>query len=420
MLTVAVLGPLEVRRADRLLRLPSGKATELLIRLALEAGRSVTDERLIEDLWGDAAAVTDRNTLQSKVSQLRRGLGGTELVARRGSGYALEVDPAAVDALHVLDAAATVGALRRAGDRAGVLQVAGEALGWFRGEPLVDAGEGEWLHPHRTRLGEVRLGLLEDRLAAQVDLEAGADVIGELESLVDRHPLREGFWVSLVTALYRAGRQADALAAHARIRRALADDLGLEPGRELRALELRILQHDATLAGEAAGAGEAADPIAGSPMAPSPAAVARRAPLPGRGNLPGLAAALVGRRSELAELDRLVAAERLVTLVGPAGVGKTRLATEVARRAPAPDGGVDRPTRRRGVRRRRPEGRRDVAGPGGRAAAGREPRRPRPPPGPRQLRARGRRGRRPGGGAARRERHPAGAGDEPASTRHRR
>ena len=91
----------------------------------------------------------------------------------------------------------------------------------FRGEALVDAGDGDWLHAHRVRLEEARLGLLEDQLAARVDLHAGADVIGELESLVRAHPLREGLWSSLITALYRTGRQAEALAAYARVREAL-------------------------------------------------------------------------------------------------------------------------------------------------------------------------------------------------------
>ena len=116
MLTVGVLGPLEVRRDDRPLPVPSGRTTEVLVRLALDAGQLVAAERLIDDLWGDAATTTGRNTLQSKVSQLRRALGDPALVASGHGGYTLELDPACVDALRVTGLAATASAARHAGD----------------------------------------------------------------------------------------------------------------------------------------------------------------------------------------------------------------------------------------------------------------------------------------------------------------
>jgi len=247
MLTVGVLGPLEVRRDGRPLPVPSGKTTELLVRLAVDAGQVVSAERLIEDLWGDAAAATGRNTLQSKVSQLRRALADPALVAGGYGGYSLALDPAGVDAPRVAALAADAAAARRDGDPAAALEAAGEALALFRGEALADAGDGEWTHPHRARLEELRLGLLEDQAAARVDLGAGGDALAELEWLVDRHPLREGLWATYITALYRAGRQADALAAGRRVRRLLADELGIEPGRALADLERQILRQSAAL-----------------------------------------------------------------------------------------------------------------------------------------------------------------------------
>ncbi|MFG1606416.1 BTAD domain-containing putative transcriptional regulator, partial [Actinoplanes sp. NPDC049265] len=276
MITVAVLGPLEVRRDGVLLAVPSGRSAEVLVRLAMDAGRPVRAERIIDDLWGTAG----RNTLQSKVSQLRRALGDPALIVGRDGGYLLDVDEDAVDALRVAR-------LARDPERAS------EALALFRGELPV----GEWFNPHRVRLEDLRLGLIEQQAATRTDL------IGDLEELVDRHPLREGLWAALMTALHRAGRPADALAAYTRVRRLLDDELGVEPGAQLRTLQGRILR--ATSAG----------------------------------NLPGLSAPLVGRTAELAGLGARLADRRLVTLVGPAGVGKTRLAIEAARGLRA-DGGV--------------------------------------------------------------------------------
>ncbi|HEX7148423.1 MAG TPA: BTAD domain-containing putative transcriptional regulator, partial [Actinomycetota bacterium] len=320
MLTVGVLGPLEVRRDGRPISVPSGRTTEVLVRLALDAGQLVSAERLIDDLWGAAAAGTGRNTLQSKVSQLRRALGDPALVSSGHGGYTLALDAGRVDALRVVSLAADASAARRSGDPASAMEAATEALGLFRGEVLVDAGDGEWLHPHRARLDEVRLGLLEDQAAARVDLGGGAELLAELEWLLGQHPLREGLWASYITALYRAGRQADALAACQRVRRLLVDELGIEPGVALRDLEVQILRQSATLDTAPAAAGTAA-----------PALVV--------GNLPALSTPLVGRVDDLAAVGRLLDSSRLVTLVGPAGVGKTRTALEAARSL-HPGGGV--------------------------------------------------------------------------------
>src|SRR6185503_5100279 len=172
----------------------------------------------------------------------------------------------------------------------------GTGLEAHAGELLPAAGD--WAAPHRTRLEAARAEAVEARLAAR--LRDGDDVIGELEAAVAASPYQEGLWELLIVALYRAGRQADALAAYQRVRAQLDDDLGLEPGPGLKELERQILTQDA-------GLGAAT------------------------GNLPALASALVGRDAEIAALTELLAARRLVEIVGPGGVGKTALAIATGR-----------------------------------------------------------------------------------------
>jgi predicted ATPase/DNA-binding SARP family transcriptional activator len=304
MLAVSVLGPVELRRDGQRIPVRPGKTTEVLIRLALEAGALVRTDRLIEDLWADDAATTGRNTLQSKVSSLRRALGDAATVNGSSAGYTLEIHPSAVDALEVPRLAATAGEQLASGDAAAARQTCDTALAMFRGEVLVDAGDGDWLVPHRARLEEVRLRLVEDRFAARLELGAAGEVTPELEAVVVEHPLRERLWELLITALYRSGRQADALATYTRVRELLGEELGIDPGPALRLLEQRVLLQD---------------PVLDS--------TARRSP----GRLPPLTSELVGRARELDDLGALVNENRLVTVVGPAGVGKTRVAIEVAR-----------------------------------------------------------------------------------------
>jgi DNA-binding SARP family transcriptional activator len=316
-LTVGVLGPIEVHRDGVRLEVPAGKTSELLARLALVPGKRVRADVLIEELW---AGPTGRNTLQSKVSQLRRALGDKELVDGSGDSYRLLIDASSVDAARAAQLGAAAAEARTAGNAAGSLERAREGLALFRGEVLAEAGD--WATAHRTELEEVRMGLVEDAMAARVDLGAGGDVVGELESLVERQPLREGLWASLITALYRSGRQADALAAYSRVRRVLVDELGVEPGRALRLLERQVLQQSPDL---------------------DPSGAARRLGAPG--NLPSLTTAMVGRAEEVAAVTAALDGQRLVTVVGVAGVGKTRLALEVA--AACAGWGVAGPARRR-------------------------------------------------------------------------
>jgi predicted ATPase/DNA-binding SARP family transcriptional activator len=308
-LTVAVLGRVEVVRDGSAAAVPSGLTTELLVRLALDAGRPVRVERLVEDLW-PATTETRRNTLQAKVSQLRRALGDPAALTGGPIGYTLAVDPARVDALRVLRLADEGSAQLAAGDAAAAEATCRAGLALFGPEVLPAAGTADWVLPHRVRLEEARLRLVEDGLAARLALGAAGELTGELESLVALHPLRERLWALLITALYRSGRQADALAAHRRVARLLADELGIDPGAELAELELQVLAHDR-----------------GLDQQPET-----------RGNLPALSTPLVGRADDLAAVSASLADHRLVTVVGPAGVGKTRLATEVARRSCAADG----------------------------------------------------------------------------------
>ncbi len=314
-----MLGPVELLRDGQPLAVPAGKTTEVLIRLALDSTVTVSADRLIEDLWGVEATATERNTVQAKISKLRRALGEAAVVSGGRLGYTLEVDPSAVDALEVLRVAQAARELLDAGETEAALESCTRALAMFRGDAVLsDAGNGDWLVPYRVRLEEVRIGLVEDQLAARMERGAGREVIGELEALVVVHPLRERIWELLVTALYRAGRQADALATYQRVRVLLSDELGLDPGPRLQQLEQQILVQDSSL-GDRLGS----------------------QPLDARaGNLPSMSPDLVGREAELAALADLLASERLVEITGPGGVGKTALAIALGRRLSVLDGAV--------------------------------------------------------------------------------
>ena len=316
MLAVSVLGPIELRRDGHRIPVRPGKTTEVLIRLALDAGVMVRSERLIEDLWGEDAVATRRNTLQTKISRLRRSLGDAATVTSGRGGYTLGIDPSAVDALEVLQLAETTSRLIDEDDPWAALETCNSALALFRGEVLCDAGDGDWLVPHRVRLEHVRLRLIEDQLVARLQLGAAGDTIAEIEALVVLHPLRERLWVLLITALYRDGRQADALAAYQRVRTQLVDALGLDPGPELQALEQQVLEQDVAL---------------DSPRRESFVSIA----IATEGNLPALASPLVGREVDLRPPRRIGnpgSRRPSQPLSGDVHLtGKTRVAIEVGR-----------------------------------------------------------------------------------------
>jgi predicted ATPase/DNA-binding SARP family transcriptional activator len=296
-----VLGPVQAVRDGRELALGGPRRRAVLALLLVAGGRVVPAEQLAEELWEGSPPPGAAGTLRSHVSRLRALTGPDAALVARGGGYALVAGPDQLDAARFERLA---GAGRDALEQ-GTAAVAGsrfrEALGLWRGRALADVAEVEPLAREGARLEELRLLATEGRVEADLALGQHAEVIGELEGLVAEFPVRERLWRLLVLALYRAGRQADALAAYRRAREMLAGELGIEPGEELRALERAVLRQEVP--------------------APPPAA---------RHNLPVRLTSFVGREEELAAVGGLVGQARLVTLTGPGGAGKTRLAVEFA------------------------------------------------------------------------------------------
>ncbi|GAA4688234.1 BTAD domain-containing putative transcriptional regulator [Pseudonocardia yuanmonensis] len=317
MIEVRLLGPVAVvvdgdeRTVGR-----SGERA-LLTLLALRAGRAVPVAGLIDDLWGDRLPDDPGNALQTRVSKLRRALaaaGAPGVVVTRAPGYVLEVEPGRVDALRVPELVER--ALRA--DPARAEELLTEALALWRGEPLAEFADEAWAGPERARLAELRLAAIEERARLRLAAGRDAEVLAEVEPLVAAHPLRERLHAHRMTALYRAGRQAEALQVYADLRRALADQLGLDPSPELEALHDAVLRRHPDL-----------DP-------PAVAQSRTYAPLPAR------LTAVLGRDRERERVAQLCRDRRLVTLTGPGGAGKTTLATEAARTVPDrfPDGVV--------------------------------------------------------------------------------
>jgi len=314
-MNIALLGELEVLDAENESVLLTGaKLRSLLVVLALHAGRVVPGDQLIEALWGQDPPLAVRNGLQGLVSKLRRALGSTDLVVMRAGGYVLEVPQETVD-VHRYELLVSEGrAAAVAGDPSRAISLLTDADLLWRGNVLAEFSYEEFALAAITRLSELRLAAVEERLDAELHVGGRHQgVIGELEALVALHPLRERPRGLLMIALYRVGRQADALRTYQEGRHVLGEELGLEPGPELRRLELAILAQDPTL---------------DAPATARPASVAWAEH---RSTIPESLTPLVGRSSELRDLTRLFDDCRLMTLVGPGGVGKTRLALEVAR-----------------------------------------------------------------------------------------
>jgi predicted ATPase/DNA-binding SARP family transcriptional activator/peroxiredoxin len=291
MIDFRILGPLEVVADGQVLDLGGPKQRALLALLVLEANRCVSRERLIAALWEDAPTATAAKALQVHVSQLRKLL-DKERLQTKAPGYLLRVEPEELDLNRFLR-------LRAEGRHA-------EALSLWRGAPLADFVDQRFARSEIARLDELRLSCLEDRL--ENDLAAGrhSALVGELDALVKEHPLRQRLRAQLMLALYRSGRDAEALEVYKRARRVLVEELGIEPSRELQELQRAILNQDPSL---------------------------ERALQPARemAALPAAANPLIGRQSELSALRGLLLGQaRLVTLTGAGGSGKTRLALEVA------------------------------------------------------------------------------------------
>jgi YVTN family beta-propeller protein len=254
-LVFRILGPLEVVDDGRPISLGGPKQRGVLAILLLHRGEVVSSDRLVDQLWGERPPATAAKTLQGYVSHLRKAL-GDEFLLTRGGGYLFAAAPEQVDAERFEAIAADARQALAAGDASGARKLLDEALGLWRGEPLADLGYEPFAQREIARLQEARLAAVEDRIDADLALGHHRDLVAELEGLVALHPNRDRLRGELMLALYRSGRQTDALEVYRRRRLALDDELGLEPGPELRALEQRILGHDPTL---------------GTPAMPSPA-----------------------------------------------------------------------------------------------------------------------------------------------------
>ncbi len=245
-----ILGPLEVLDDGQPVALGGTKQKALLAVLLLHANQVVSVDRLVEDLWGEEAPATAENVIQTYVSRLRKALEGTDrrgvLVSRR-PGYILHVSPGELDLRRFEELVERGRDARQRGDPASAAGLLRDALGMWSGEPLADFAFETFAQRDIERLQEVRLATVEERIQADLDAGLGAELVAELGSLVRDHPLRERVRGQLMVALYRAGRQADALETFQEARRVLADEMGIDPGPELQRLERAILTHDASL-----------------------------------------------------------------------------------------------------------------------------------------------------------------------------
>ena len=300
-----VLGPVEVGDGDQALAVTRARERHLLAVLVAHANHVVSADQVAEALWpGPETPAHAVRSVQTYVSRLRSTLGpaGGRLLTRP-TGYLLQIEPDELDARRfelLLDEAR--GHVDEEPDKA--LPLLDQALGLWRGPPYGEFRDEDFTVGDAVRLEELRLGAIEERIDARLALGHHEEEVGRLEALCAEHPLRERLRSQLMVALYRSGRQPDALRAFESYRRVLSEELGLDPSPELRALEIRILNHDAALA----------------PRPP------RRTP----GAVVGPLNSFVGREADEAEVIRRLDAVRVLTLTGPGGVGKTRLALHVA------------------------------------------------------------------------------------------
>ncbi len=323
-----VLGPVEVCHSGRTVDLGGGKQRALLAVLLMHAGQVVSVDRLLDVLWDGRPPSTAVTQLQGLVSRLRRTLavddGDPTRLLTRPPGYVLEVAPGEVD-LHdfelLVDAAHQQMATGEMGAAADRLRA---ALSLWRGQPLGGVDIAELVEVEVPRLQEHRLSALEDRIEADLAVGRHAELIAEVRALVAAHPFRERLRGQLMVALYRAGRRAEALAAYRQGRAVLAEELGLDPGAELRRLERMILTADSSL--DLAVAPEAAEGAPTSVIGPA--------------QLPPDITDFTGREKQVAQVCDLLAGEPaqrppavvVAAIAGQAGVGKTTLAVHVAHR----------------------------------------------------------------------------------------
>jgi DNA-binding SARP family transcriptional activator len=308
-----LLGPLEVVGDDGVaLPVRAGRERALLALLILRANELVASDRLVEELWGESRPRTAHRMLHNQVSSLRRELGRNGRLETRGSAYRLNVGPGERD-VDRFEQLVARGRAEVDGDPEHAAAMFREALALWRGPPLSDLAYEPFAQAEIARLEERRWAAFEARVEAELLFGAHADVVSELEAAIAEQPLRERIRGQLMLALYRCGRQAEALEAYRAARRTLVEEVGVEPGSDLRALHAAILEQDPAL-----------DRPPGPTQLPAP--------------LESDSPPLVGRESELAALLALLSDAcdgrvRVVSISGPPGIGKTRLAAEVAKDA---------------------------------------------------------------------------------------
>jgi DNA-binding SARP family transcriptional activator len=335
-----ILGPLQVLDAGHPLALGRPKQRAVLAILLLDAGRVVSLDRLVEEVWGRQSPPQALASVQAYVSHLRRLLepqrapgAPATVIVNQAPGYRIVVGPEDLDAARFETLARTGHDLLQRDEAARAAETLEEALRLWRGPVLADLGDASFVQTERTRLEDLRLTALEGRLSADLALGRHARIVAELEQLSVEHPFRERLQGLHMAALYRCGRQAEALQSYAEFRRQLEEELGLDPGPALQDLQRDILSQaphlDWTAAPFVAGR-----PLPSAPETPDAAAAATGA-VP-----PAAAGGLVGRAAQLGVIDRALAGTssgrgRIVLVAGEPGIGKTRLAEEAARRARA-------------------------------------------------------------------------------------
>ncbi len=334
-LDIGLLGPLQVRdETGRPVHVGGRQLRVLLTLLALNAGRVVPVASLAGQLWPEDPPGNPGNALQTLVSRLRaelRQAGAGDVIESHPAGYRLAVPPGAVDVMAFEELAAQGRRALADGDAGGAARILRDALLTWRGEPLADAAGSDFADAAAAKLTELRASVLADRIEADLALGEGASLVGELRVLLSADPLAERPRAQLMRALYAAGRQAEAIAVYHEGRELLADQLGVDPSAQLEHVYLGILRGPAASREQA---GTVAKPPA---HPPDPAHDPERAAVPAQARLSAARAqspltSFVGRDEDLSRVLKSLRAARLVTLTGPGGVGKTRLATEASGR----------------------------------------------------------------------------------------
>jgi predicted ATPase/DNA-binding SARP family transcriptional activator len=311
-----ILGPLEALDEGRDVAPAGTKRRALLALLLLHANETLPTDRLIDELWGEHPPATAARTLQAHVSRLRKvlgagaGNGAGGVIVTREHGYELKLDPERLDA-HRFERLVAEGRTELATGHAERAASAFEsALSLWRGAPLADLAYQPFAQPEIARLEDLRVAALEDLNDSKLALGRHNELVGQLEALIGEHPYRERLRAQLMLALYRSERQADALQAYQDARRTLVEELGIEPGERLRELERAVLAQDPALA---------------TPAVETAEMPASRLPVPPTRTF--------GRDEDREAVSQLLRRTevRLVSLIGPGGVGKTRLALDVAR-----------------------------------------------------------------------------------------